>query len=291
GLGLGLTLPQRALVGALLLELGRELRKVVREQARPRVTQVALHGLRLARRLGLPAERSELTAQLRGEVAQAREVALHRVELAQRLLLALAVLQDACGLLDDAAALLRRGAQDGVELALADHDVHLAPDAGVAEQLLDVEQAARVAVDGVLGAAAAEQRARDRHLGVVDRQRAVGVVDRQRDLGTTERGTTGGAREDDVVHLAAAQRLGALLAHDPGQGVYHVRLAGTVGADHAGDARFQLEGGRRREGLESSERERLQVHGLEPNGENDTFPGPTPIHAEVDTWRGSRLAR
>src|SRR5690606_24220559 len=189
GLGLRLALPQRALVGALLLELGRELREVVREQTRLRVTQVALHGLRLARRLGLPAERSELAAQLRGEVAQARQVALHRVELAQRLLLALAVLEDACGLLDEAAALLRRGAQDGVELALADHDVHLAPDAGVAEQLLDVEQAARVAVDGVLGAAAAEQRARDRHLGVVDRQRAVGVVDRQRDLGTTERGT------------------------------------------------------------------------------------------------------
>ena len=36
------------------------------------------------------------------------------------------------------------GVQDRVELALADDDVHLAADAGVGEQLLDVEQAARL---------------------------------------------------------------------------------------------------------------------------------------------------
>ena len=73
----------------------------------------------------------------------AGQVGLHRVELAQRLLLALAVLEDAGGLLDEAAALLGRGVQDGVELALPDDHVHLAADAGVGEQLLDVEQAAR----------------------------------------------------------------------------------------------------------------------------------------------------
>ena len=46
-----------------------------------------------------------------------------------------------------------------VELALADDDVLLAADAGVGQQLLDVEQAARRAVDLVLGVAGAEQRA------------------------------------------------------------------------------------------------------------------------------------
>ena len=102
-------------------------------------------------------------------------------------LLALAVLEDAGGLLDEAAALLGGRAQHGVELALADDDVHLAADAGVGEQLLHVEQAAGGAVDGVLRAAVAEHRPRDRHLGVVDRQRAVGVVDRQGDLGAAQR--------------------------------------------------------------------------------------------------------
>ena len=70
------------------------------------------------------------------------EVGLHRLELAQRLFLALAVLEDAGGLLDEGAAVLGLGVQHGVELALADDDVHLAADAGVGQQLLDVEQPA-----------------------------------------------------------------------------------------------------------------------------------------------------
>src|SRR4029079_16848793 len=97
------------------------------------------------------------------------------VELAERLLLALAVLEDAGSLLDEAAAVLGGRMQDRVELALPDDHVHLPADAGVGEQLLDVEQPARGAVDGVLRAAAAEHGPADRDLGVLDRQRAVGV--------------------------------------------------------------------------------------------------------------------
>ena len=50
----------------------------------------------------------------------------------------------------NAAPVLRAGLQDGVELALPDDDVQLAADAAVAHQLLDVDQPALVAVDGVL---------------------------------------------------------------------------------------------------------------------------------------------
>ena len=202
------------------------------------------------------------------EVLDAREVGLHRVQLAQRLLLALAVLEDAGGLLDDGAAALGAGVQDAVELALADDHVHLAADSGVAEQLLDVQEPAAVAVDGVLRAAVAEHRAADGDLGVVDRQGAVGVVDRQGHLGPAEGRAAGGAGEDDVLHLAAAQRLGALLAHDPAQRVHDIGLARAVGADHAGDTGFEAECGRRGERLEPAEGQSLQVHaaGLYPPG-------------------------
>ena len=64
----------------------------------------------LAGDLGLVPERLELAADLAGEVAQPGEVGLHRVELAEGLLFAAAVLEDAGGLLDEAAALLRAGA-------------------------------------------------------------------------------------------------------------------------------------------------------------------------------------
>ena len=135
--------------------------------------------------IGLALERPELAADLAQEVLQAGEVALGGRQLALGLLLATAELQDAGGLLDDEAALLGTGVEDGVDLALADDDVLLAADAGVGQQLLDVEQPARRAVDGVLGVAGAEQRAGDRDLGELDRQQPGGVVDGEADLGPT----------------------------------------------------------------------------------------------------------
>ena len=68
---------------------------VVGEQAQPGVAQVGLDDGGLAGDLGLAAQRLELAAQLGGEVLDAGQVGLHRVQLAQRLLLALAVLEDA----------------------------------------------------------------------------------------------------------------------------------------------------------------------------------------------------
>ena len=179
GLDLLAARDQDRLVGHLLLQRGARGDQVVGQQPGAGVADVGLHGRGPAGHLGLPAERLELAPDLGEQVVEPGQVALGGVELAERLLLALAVLEDAGGLLDEAAPVLGGRVQDRVELALADDHVHLAADAGVGQQLLDVEQPARVAVDGVLGAAAAEHGAADRDLGVLDRQRAVGVVDGQ----------------------------------------------------------------------------------------------------------------
>ena len=70
----------------------------------------------------------------------------------------------------DRAAVLGPRVQHRVELALPDDHVLLAADAGVGEQLLDVEQPARRAVELVLGVTLAEERAGDRDLGELDRE-------------------------------------------------------------------------------------------------------------------------
>jgi hypothetical protein len=152
-LDLGASLDQRGLVGDLLLEQAGELHEVVGEQPQAGVAGVGLDDGGATGGLGLATEGAELAADLTGEVLHPGEVGLHRLELAQRALLALAVLEDAGRLLDEAATLLGRGPQHGVELALPDDDVHLAADARVGEQLLDVEQPTVRAVDGVLAAA------------------------------------------------------------------------------------------------------------------------------------------
>ena len=246
-------------------ERGPRGRQVVGEQPGPGVADVGLDDRGPAGHLGLPAQWLELAPDLAEQVGQPGQVAVGRLELAERLLLALAVLEDAGRLLDEAAPVLGSGVQDRVELALPDDHVHLAADAGVAEQLLHVEQPARVAVDGVLRAAVAEHGAADRHLGVLDRQRAVGVVDGEHHLGAAQRRAAGGAGEDDVLHLAAAQRLRALLAHHPRERVDDVGLAGAVGAHDARDPGLELERRSGREGLEALHGQALEVQAWAPS--------------------------
>ena len=57
----------------------------------------------------------------------------------------------------------------------------------------------------------------------------------------------GGAGEDDVVHLGAAQRPGALGAEHPHDRIHDVRLARPVGADDDTHPGFELERGLVRE--------------------------------------------
>ena len=96
-----------------------------------------------AGRLGLLLERAQLAADFPQQVLQPDQAGLGRLEPALGPLLAPAELEDARRLLDDQAALLRAGVEDGVEVALRHDHVLLATDPGVGEQLLDVEQAAR----------------------------------------------------------------------------------------------------------------------------------------------------
>ena len=100
-----------------------------------------------ARRVGLAFERPQLPAHLAQQVGEPQEVALGRLEPALGLLLALAELQDPGGLFDDRPAILGPRVEHRVELALPDDHVLLATDARVGEQVLDVEQPARHAVD------------------------------------------------------------------------------------------------------------------------------------------------
>ena len=212
-------------------------------------------------RLGLAFEGPQLAADLAEQVLQSQEVRFGGVEAALRLLFALAVLEDAGGLLDDRPALFRASVEYGVDLALADDDVLLAADPGIGQQLLDIEQAARHVVDGVFAVAAAEQRALDGDLGELDRQDAGGVVDRQADLGAAERRAARRSGEDHVVHLLAAHRRRRLGAEHPGDGIDDVRFARAVGADDDRDARLELEGRGLGEGLEAFEGQRSEEHG------------------------------
>src|SRR5579863_608751 len=107
---------------------------------------------------GLALERSDLALHLPEQVAEPVEVLLGGGQAAFGTLPTTAVLEDPGRLLDHGASVLGARIEDRTELALAHDHVLLAPHPRVREQLLDVEQSARLAVDGVLALAGTEQR-------------------------------------------------------------------------------------------------------------------------------------
>ena len=185
---------QRGFVGNVLRQVVAELDEVVGQQPGPGVPDLELDRLGAPGNLCLFAQRRQLPPDFAGEVAEPLQVGLHGLQLADGLFLAPPVLEDARGFLDEAAPVLGRGVQDLVQLALADDDVHLPAQARVGEQLLDVQQAAAGTVDGVFGAAGAEQRAGDGDFAVFDGQGAVGVVDGQGDVRPAQRRPAGRCR-------------------------------------------------------------------------------------------------
>ena len=185
----------------------------------PQRQQLGRHAVVRTGRRRLPLQRPDLAPHLADQVAQALQVLSGPRQPALRPLAPAPVLQHAGRLFDDGASVFGPGVEDRVELALADDHVLLTTDARVAQQLLDVEQAARRPVDGVLAVARAEERPGDGHLGQVDRELAQGVVDGQRHLGPAQLGPRGGPGEDDILHLRRAQRARPLGAQHPRDGV------------------------------------------------------------------------
>ncbi len=240
-LDFGPPLTQRRFVGFLPGEGFSEAGEVVGEEPRAGIAHLELDLLRPPGHLGLFAERRQLLAKLPGQVGEPGEVGLHRVELPHRLLPPPAVLEDAGCLLDEAAAFLGRRTEHPVELSLPHDDVHFAPHAGVRQKFLNVKEPAAFRVDRVFRTTGTEQRAGDGDLGILDGQCTVGVVDGQRHLGAAERRPARGSGEDHVLHFSAAEGLGPLFSHHPGECVDHVGLPRTVRSHHSGDAGFEFE--------------------------------------------------
>ena len=211
--------------------------------------------------LGLLLQWAQPPTYLSQEIAHPGQVPVGGDQAALGPLPPLAILEDSGCLLHHHPAVGGAGVENGVYLALRHDHVLLPAHARIREQLDDVQQPARGAVERVGRLAVAEQGAGDLHLAGRHRQHSVGVVDRQRDLGPAQCRLVSSAREDHIVHPGGAHRARRLSAQNPSHRVHNIRLAAAIGADDDGDARLQANGGRLGEGLEALQRQRLQIHG------------------------------
>ena len=243
-----------------ILKGGTQPDHAVTGQAQAGIAQIRLHsgctlgGLRLAR------QRFELFAQLIGQVLQAIQIGLHARELALRFFFAAAVLEHARGFFDIGAAILRAGFQNLRQLSLAHDDVHLPANTGIRQQFLDIHEAHFRPINLIFARTIPEHAAGDGNLRILDGQGTIRVVDGERYLGAAEGLAVTGTGKDDVLHLAAAQRLGAAFTHDPRERVDDIRFTRAIRTHHGADTGLEFQVRRGREGLESFERARFEMH-------------------------------
>ena len=178
-------------------------------------TQLIAQNEEFLRRLRLLSQRLDLKLKLVYLVVYAQKVFLGFRKLALGFLLAAAVARYAGGLLKDLAAVGALIRHDLRYLALTYDGVAVAAESRVHKKAVYVLKAHRLAVYVILAVAAAVIAAGKHELGVVAIENVLGVVNNKRDLRKAERAALFRAAEDDVFHFAAAQGLGALLAHDP----------------------------------------------------------------------------
>lgn len=120
-----------------------------------------------------------------------------------------------------------------------------------------------LAVDAIDGAVFALDAARHLNfIGIVKggRRGAVGIVEIKANFGGVSGRAVTGTGEDDVIHAGGAHVLVGVLTHHPAQCFDKIGLATAIGADNAGEARFDDEFRGLDEGLETDEAELVKLH-------------------------------
>ena len=227
-------------------------------------SQIALDGLVALGGPCLAPEWPHLPLQLLENVAQSEDICIRALQPAYRSLFSQTVLENPGCLFDNRPVVLGLSVQDRVELTLAHDDVLVTPNATVGQQLLHVQKPAVDPVDLIVAAAVSVEPSRNVHLIEVEWQQARGIVEHEGDFGPAQGRTGRRAGEDDVLHLLGSQGSGRLGAHHPGEGVDQIRLARSIGTDHHGHTRLELQPGSVGERLEPDDLQGSQIHKSQP---------------------------
>ena len=208
----------------------------------------------------LSRERTHLALYFVDQIVEALQVDRRLVEPPLRRATAVAIEADARRFLEQLAPVVRPIRQERVDHLALDDDAGVGAETGAAQQIGDVAQPARRAIQEVVALARPGEPARDDHFLERDGQRAVFVREVERDLGDVHRAPRRRSLEDDFFHLRAAQQPRALLAEHPPHRVRHVRLAAPVRPDDRRHPGIELHLGVVSERLEALQLELGQSH-------------------------------
>ena len=144
--------------------------------------------------------------------------------------------------------------------ALAYDGIPVSSEAGVHEHLSEISEPDGGPVEQVLAVTAPVIPPGNGDLGPDVRQAAVGVVKTDGDLREAHGIALRRPAEDDVFHLAAAQRFCGLLSEHPLHCVAYIALSAPVGSHYTGEPSFEAEPCFVWEGFESLDLDILKIH-------------------------------
>ena len=156
-------------------------------------------------------QRIELPLDLRNNVAYSQKVLPSQLDLLQCHLFACLEFRNTSCFFDEKAALLGLGKEDHADAALFDDGIRLRPDAGVHEQLVNIQKATRSLVEKVLALPIPIQPAgylNFRKIQVFGGHASVIGGKYQRHLGHPQRFSRFAATEDDILHASATEIFG-----------------------------------------------------------------------------------
>ena len=169
----------------------------------------------LLRLFGLLFQRANLQFKLFNLVVDTKQVFFRFLQLSLRLFLAVAETRNARRFLKDLAAVNASGRDDISYSSLPDDGISVTAEAGIHQERVYVLQAHLLAVNVILTFTAAVVAAGQHQFAALCGEDPCRVVQDQRNLGIAHRRPDFGTAEDNVLHLVAAERAGALLTHDP----------------------------------------------------------------------------
>ena len=208
---------------------------------------------KLLQRFGLLLQGFQLLFKNAGQVADAFQIAFRFGNFSQAFGFSALKAADAGHFFKDDSPFFGLTVQDAVDTVLADDGHRILTDTGVGQEVMDILQAARPAVDIVFAVAGAEQAPGDDDFRKFRVQGMVAVIKIERYFGRPLRPAGLRTGKDDIFSTLAPQLADILFPHDPADGVGNVALAAAVRPDDGRHALIKVQSCLIGKGFEASQ--------------------------------------
>ncbi len=204
--------------------------------------------------LGLPLERGHLRIEARHQIFEPFEVLLGRAQFQLGIAATHMQAGNACRFFQHHAPFGRLGSNHLRDLALAHEGRRMRAGSRIGEDQRHVLRAHIAAIHAIGAARAALDPAGDIEVF------AVIVLCMEHDFGEIALRTSGGAREDHVLHSARPHGLGRVFAHHPADCFEQIGFAAAIGPDNAGKPRLNAQFRRFDEAFEAAQAKFAKLH-------------------------------